>query len=263
MYVVGYRRQVVMDNLRNAFPEKDEKELRKITWKTYQNFCDTLLGALRIRFTPVKRGIHSFECISLDVLADLYRKDKDIIAYAGHYGSWEYLAYLPLFTSHQLMAAYQPSSNKAMDRIMLGVRERCGVKAAALRDIFKVLYEYREKGIRTCTLLISDQAPSRSATKDWVIFLNQPTPVLIGPEKIAQRLNSAVVYVRVKVPKRFKCIYEYIVITEDAAKEKPMEVTQRFYELLEEDIRATPHLWMWTHKRWKHKDLYKGNAFTK
>ncbi|MDR0419258.1 MAG: hypothetical protein LBH34_03500 [Prevotellaceae bacterium] len=42
-----------------------------------------------------------------------------------------------------------------------------------------------------------------------------------------------------------------------------MEVTQRFYELLEEDIRATPYLWMWTHKRWKHKDLYKGNAFTK
>ena len=31
----------------------------------------------------------------------------------------------------------------------------------------------------------------------------------------------------------------------------PEEITRRYYDLLEKDIKETPHNWLWSHKRWK------------
>ena len=39
-YGVHYRRKVVRTNLRNSFPEKEEKELREIERKFYHYLCD-------------------------------------------------------------------------------------------------------------------------------------------------------------------------------------------------------------------------------
>ena len=31
------------------------------------------------------------------------------------------------------------------------------------------------------------------------------------------------------------------------------QLTERYMRLLEQEIQANPHLWLWTHRRWKHK----------
>ena len=28
-------------------------------------------------------------------------------------------------------------------------------------------------------------------------------------------------------------------------------ITRKYYDILEAEIRETPHNWLWTHKRWK------------
>src|SRR5947208_16200689 len=56
-YVFGYRKKVVLENLRNSFPEKDEKEIQLIAKKFYRHFCDVIV-----------EGIKSFS-ISEDALA--------------------------------------------------------------------------------------------------------------------------------------------------------------------------------------------------
>ena len=47
LYVVfGYRKKVVLENLRNSFPEKSEKEIKEICRKFYLHFCDVIVEGI-------------------------------------------------------------------------------------------------------------------------------------------------------------------------------------------------------------------------
>src|SRR3546814_11638830 len=46
--VVGYRLAVVRENLRNAFPEKSEKELKSIEAQYYRNLADIMLETIKM-----------------------------------------------------------------------------------------------------------------------------------------------------------------------------------------------------------------------
>ncbi|HTA62228.1 MAG TPA: lipid A biosynthesis acyltransferase, partial [Bacteroidia bacterium] len=46
-YVLGYRKKVVMENLRNSFPEKSEQELKKICFDFYRYLCDLFLETFK------------------------------------------------------------------------------------------------------------------------------------------------------------------------------------------------------------------------
>jgi KDO2-lipid IV(A) lauroyltransferase len=122
--------------------------------------------------------------------------------------------------------------------------------------VFRVLLSHQQQGKLTMTLMLSDQSPGGGSCTHWVQLLGQPTPVLIGPERIAQKLDSAVLYLRVYVRRRFCYEYELVMLSSSAASEAPMAITTRFFAELEKDIVRDPQRWMWTHKRWKHQHLF-------
>lgn len=256
--VIGYRRKVVMDNLRKAFPEKDEKELRRIATGSYRAFFDTTLNIFRIRYASKSRVLRTMKCKNTALMQRLYSEGKSGVIMAGHYSCWEYIGVLQRDIKHQTVAAYQPLSFVPLENVIAEARMRFGAIMAALRDVFKVLIDHQRRGIPTMTLMVSDQSPARGTCTHWLTLLGQPTPVLIGPERIAQKINAAVMYLHIVEKKRFSYEYELILLSENAAQEPEMEVTKRFYAELEKDLRRTPQLWMWTHKRWKHQDLYQG-----
>ena len=47
-HVFGYRRAVVMANLKIAFPEKSEEELTKISKQFYHNLTDTFIEIIKL-----------------------------------------------------------------------------------------------------------------------------------------------------------------------------------------------------------------------
>ena len=254
--VAGYRRRVVMDNLHKAFPQKGKKELHRIARGSYRAFFDTALNIFRIRYASQKRVLRTMHCKNMALLQRLYSEGKSGIIMAGHYSCWEYIGIFQRGINHQTVAAYQPLSFAPLERVIAEARMRFGAIMAALRDVFKVLIDHRQRGIPTMTLMVSDQSPARGSCTHWVTLLGQPTPVLIGPERIAQKINAAVMYLRIVEKRRFDYEYEVVLLTENAAQEPEMETTKRFYAELEKDLLRTPQLWMWTHKRWKHQDLF-------
>ena len=46
-YIIGYRRKVVFENLRNSFPEKKEEELDEISKKYYRHFADLMIETIK------------------------------------------------------------------------------------------------------------------------------------------------------------------------------------------------------------------------
>ena len=240
-YVVRYRRKVVLDNLRNSFPEKTEKERRLIARKFYQFICDLFIETVKITNidTPqLRRRIHYS---NPEIFEDLYSKGKQILYATGHYGNWEWMATLDYYTTpYHLATLYQPLRNKIFDRFFYDMRTKYGTEAIPSNMAIRAINQYIKENRLTTLTFLADQSPSGGNIHYWTNFLNQDTPVYLGIEKLAKRYNTAVVYYEVRRVKRGYYEVDVTLVTENASQTADTEITEKHVRLLEQTIRRNP-----------------------
>ena len=98
-----------------------------------------------------------------------------------------------------------------------------------------------------------DQTPKSFEIQHWVTFLNQDTPAILGAEKIAQKLDTVVLFLHSRKIKRGYYEAEFQLVTDHAGECPKFEITDKCTHLLEQQIIEHPEFWLWSHKRWKHK----------
>ena len=143
--VVRYRRKVILNNLRNSFPDKTEAELAVIADKFYIHFTDLILETLKFR-TASPEVIRERLQGDLSIINNLYHQNKSAIFLMGHRGNWE-LANLfsSLEFSHDCIVVYRPLQNNEFDKWFLDYRTRFGAKLVPMDKIFKELLTPRTK----------------------------------------------------------------------------------------------------------------------
>ncbi|MEO8069131.1 MAG: lysophospholipid acyltransferase family protein [Flavobacteriales bacterium] len=250
--VFGYRKEVVMTNLRNSFPEKSEAELHAIMKRFYVWFCDLTLETLKTLTIAPEAVKERVSFPDAHVFKRFAEKKQSVIIVMGHYGNWE-LAGARFAVEpglHRLIVIYHPLQNPYFEKLIVHMRTRLGNRLYAMAETFKGMV--RDRAQLTATAFIADQTPAPESAY-WTTFLNQHTPVFTGTGKIATKLGYPVIYLSIRQPRRgrYEMCAEVLVqepknLTEDAINELH---TQR----LEADIRNKPDLWLWTHRRWKHK----------
>lgn len=252
-HIYGYRRKVVYTNLRNSFPGKSSKELQTIERKYYHHLCDLFAETFKLTHLSNRSLLKRYRVTNPEVLEDLYVKGRDIVAVLGHYGNWEWLVILPLFTSYQTVSIYKPLQNRYFDRHMIRVRTRNGMIVTPMSHIVRDIITNRNSGKRSLYAFITDQTPPRGDIKFWTSFLNQDTPVYLGAEKIASKFDMAVVFFRIEKIRRGYYTLTVEKLHENTAGLPEHEVTVSHVKRLEELIREKPEFWTWSHRRWKHK----------
>jgi KDO2-lipid IV(A) lauroyltransferase len=252
-YAVRYRRRVVMENLRNSFPEKSERELWSIARRFYRFLCDLFIEALKVANIDMPQMRRRIHYSNPEMLEELRRKGKQILFITGHYGNWEWLATLENSISYHHATLYQPLNNKLFDRFVYDLRTKHGTDAIPSNMAIRAINQYRQENRLTTLCFLSDQSPTRDAIHYWTTFLNQDTPVYTGVEKLAKRYSAAVLYYEVRRVKRGYYEVDTTLITENAAETAEMEITEKHVRLLEETVRRNPQYWLWSHRRWKHK----------
>src|SRR5689334_8172624 len=73
--MLGYRKQVVMGNLKMVFPGKTEKELLNIASKFYHNLLDSFLETIKL-FSAGKRFHEKRITGNFEVLEPLYKSGR-------------------------------------------------------------------------------------------------------------------------------------------------------------------------------------------
>ena len=250
-YIVGYRKKVVTTNLKNAFPEKSEAELKKITKQHYSYLCDLILETLKT-LTIGRRGLEKcFEPCDFSIVEEYFKKDQSVIFVLGHYGNWELAgARFSLEPIHRLFVIYHPLSNKHFDKLVYHMRTRLGNGLYAMKNTLRGIVSNRREV--TATAFIADQTPSPKNAL-WMDFLNQDTPVFMGTEKIASKFNYPVIYMSINRPRRGKYAINMQLVSDKPNELAEGELTKKYTQLLEKDIIEDPTIWLWTHRRWKHK----------
>ncbi len=251
--ILGYRKELVMENLRNSFPAKTEAELQLLCRRFYQYLCDLFLEVFKTLTISKKSMLRHcyFDPASRDLLNGFARDGKSIILVMGHWGNWEWAG--NTFSSEigsQLYVIYHPLSNKYMDQLMYKMRTRFSTKLIAMKDTFKEMVARRAE--ITTTAFIADQTPSPQ-NAHWMTFLNQDTPVFLGTERIAKKLNYPIVYAAVRKVKRGYYEINAELLVENPAATADGVITELHTRRLEQDILQQPEIWLWSHRRWKHK----------
>lgn len=251
-HVVGYRKKVVLNNIKNSFPEKTEKEHLAIAKKFYKHFCDLVLEGLK-GFTISEKEIRRrFKMDNDGVMAELYKQGKDVVLVGGHYNNWEILALgIAMELDHTIVGIYKPLSNKFFNEKMIKSRQRFGLVLAPMKKVKKFMEESygNPKGV----VFAVDQSPHNKKTAIWGDFLNQDTAMFYGAEKYAKEYNTPVVYGVINKVKRGHYEASTKLLTDKPNDLEYGEIIRSANRFLEEDIKKAPEYWLWTHRRWKHK----------
>ena len=250
--VFGYRRKVVMDNLKIAFPEKTDKERQAIAKRFYHNFIDTFIETTKL-LSCSKQFLKKRFSGNWEVLDEAYSRNQSVQIHLGHNFNWEWgNAAISLAIPHKVAVVYMPIQNKAMNRLFLKLRSRAGTHllpatpTEAFRTSLKQLRQHTH-----ALIFAADQSPGDPAKAYWLNFFNKPTGFVTGPEKSA-RLNKLPVFFTV-IRKRKRGYYhaQMKLATNEPRSLKEGELTLMFVRFLEETIREYPDNWLWSHRRWK------------
>jgi KDO2-lipid IV(A) lauroyltransferase len=252
-YILGYRKKVVLQNLRNAFPEKSATEINRICKDFYSYLCDLFLETFKTLTISQQAMIRhcKFSEETKNIFSNINKEGKSAILVLGHLGNWEWAGNtFSLVCDQQLYVIYHPLANKHFNGLMYKMRTRFGTKLIAMNDTFRTMASLSNEV--NVTAFIADQTPQPDHAY-WTNFLNQDTPVFWGTEKIAKKLNYPVVYVHVKRVKRGYYEVGAEILEANPKSTASGEISALHTQRLEKDIIADPATWLWSHKRWKHK----------
>ncbi|GAA4370797.1 lysophospholipid acyltransferase family protein [Hymenobacter saemangeumensis] len=253
-YVVRYRWRVILENLRNSFPEKSEAEIRQIGKAFYQHFSQVLVETLKLAVMTDEELKHRVHFPNPEVLERYLQAGRMAIGLSSHAGNWEWvLTSGAVWLSDEVDGVYKPLNNPFFESFMAELRTRTGAGLIPMRDTLRDMVQ--RKGEPRVVSLLSDQAAGPEDRPYWTTFMHQEAGFYTSADRLAARFQAPVVYVSIR---RLRRGYYEIVLTElyDGSTPLPADgfpITEAFVRHLERDIRAWPEQYLWTHRRWKHK----------
>jgi len=253
-YVIGYRKKVVKENLALVFPEKTQKERDLIAKNFFKHLSDLIVETIK-SFTISEKEIRKrFVVTNAHILDPYYENNRSILLMAGHYGNWEWTGILNKLMQHQAHAVYKPMESQQFDALVKKTREHFGGTIVSNKKIVSVLFRKHMMGEKTLTYILSDQTPKLGNFKYHDTFLGIDVPMFTGTEELAKRLDFAVLYLKVEKVKRGNYQATFMPLT-DSPKEYPdFQITRMFFDALEMQIREKSEYYLWSHKRWKHRE---------
>ncbi|WP_192347005.1 lysophospholipid acyltransferase family protein [Algoriphagus sp. Y33] len=251
-YVISYRKKVIDENLRYAFPQKTPLERKKIRNKFYRNFTDAFFAeTIKMLTISEKELKQRFQVINQDLVDNPVKSGKSSLMMAGHVFNWE-MAILGVALNTEVTAetVYLKLNNSFFNNLMLKIRTHFGgvmtEKSAFRRSMITM------RGTPRIVHLAADQRPRVSDSRYTREFMNRPALFFEGGEVLAKKMDLPVFFGTMTKIKRGHYRFEFSPLaTPPYIDHTQHSITDEFCRRLEDNIRAQPDLYLWSHKRWK------------
>ena len=249
--IIKYRKKVVMSNLKKAFPNETDKDLKTIAKGFYKNLGDIMLETIKGFRISKKQLLKRWRILNPEILNKYYDTGRDVINLASHYANWEWgILASDMQIQHQAASIYMPMTNKYMDEWAHRKRERFGMQMISIKNTRDFFMSKKPKPVSI--ILAADQNPTNMKKSIMAKFFGYDTPCLHGAEEYARAANIPIVYFDVQRVKRGYYTLEIIDMFSEPAQTNYGEITQAYMNMLEEIIRHKPQNYLWSHRRWKH-----------
>jgi len=249
---LGIRRVVVVENLRRAFPEADDRWIDETVEATYRHLGREATAMLRLSRLDKRQVRELVEIPESNWIAfqDALAEGRGVILATGHYGNWEMAAAGVAARGVPIEAIVKRQSNLLIDRRIEEARRSLGVETMsmgeALRRVPRALLSKKTVGI------VADQDARGSGV--WVPFFGVPASSHRGPALFALRVGSPLfaAVARRQPDGRYILSGERIdTHRTEAFEDDVVRITAALAAHLEREIRVDPAQYFWFHKRWK------------
>ncbi|MDN3668383.1 lysophospholipid acyltransferase family protein [Echinicola jeungdonensis] len=173
-----------------------------------------------------------------------------VLGLSAHFFNWEALPLaFKVAVDPRVETVYLKVNNPFFEKLMRIIRKRFGGYLVERANFQRHFLKHR----KTPRLigLAADQRPSRQETRYWTPFMNKKTSFFEGPEKLAKRFGLSLFFSKVHKPKRGYYEYTLYPLGQPPFSEKDHSITDRFIQLVEQNIKEEPPLYLWSHNRWK------------
>ena len=244
--IIKKRREVTLDNIRKALPEKSEVEVIRIAKESYKVMVKTFMMSLWIPDTcgnDSKVKYHNYE-----LFEQAKAQNKGVIVASLHMGCFEAMQKIAL--NNEAYDVVKKQKNPLLDKYMNDNRKRTGINiiykgSSATKELVKALKTNK------IICLFSDHYDDGAE----VMFFGRKTKASTGVSTLALKYGSPVVLVHnILDENNVNTIYfdKIIELEKTGNVKKDVEInTQMMINEFEELIKKYPEQWMWFHRRWK------------
>lgn len=262
--VIKYRVGIVENNLRASFPDKSESEIQEIKHHFYRHFANIIVETIWFgscwNYHKLRRsGI--VKVANPEVLNHAMTTRPGVVVMSSHAGNWELIGGIQNYDDSLIIrentccVVYRKLSSELMGEIMAAgriapLRDRKAFDGyLESREVLKYILKHREE--HKVYMFITDQRPYFNLDSAHVLkFMGRDVKIMEGSASVAHKLGYAALYQRMVEVSNGHYMLEFVPICEDGTQMQTMEIMQKYYSLLEEDIRKQPHNYLWTHNRW-------------
>ena len=252
-FVVRYRLKVVRKNLQESFPDKSQRQLRRIEWQYYRHLSDLLFeGIYNLRATP-RQLLKRYQVVNRELADRYYEQGRSVILMSAHFNNWEYMvSTLNLQFRHHGVGVGKPLSNKRFGRQLNQRRTALGTQVVDQTNVRQEMEYYHRYQVPVAYMMLGDQSPSSPKRCFRTSFLNHPdTAFLYGSEHFARKYNYPVLYYQVDKVRRGHYRITLEELCPDPLSLPEGAITQTYAARLERTILQAPQYWLWSHRRWK------------
>jgi len=246
-----YRKDIIKSNIDNAFNNLNIDHKKQII-KGFRRYFLNLICEI-IKMISVNNSFYSNRITinNIEMLDKYYDRNQTVILMMGHHNNWEWAGQVISIKSKQkFVSVYKKLSSSFFDYFMCRLRAKNGADVIEMNDVIKHIYDNKE-----CKIigLIADQNPIVTDSTKWTNFFKQSVPVIDGPEKIARKMNFPVLFCNMNKIKDGYYTISFEIIDENPKTSNSGDITNKFFNRLEEKIKEEPNNYLWSHNRWKHK----------
>lgn len=248
----GIRRGVVERQIAAALPELAPPEVRRIARGAFEH-----LGRVTVETALLSR-LDRDEVLALfeevqgwDLVQALLARGRGLIMVTGHLGNWELGGAWLAARGVRLDVVVRRMGNPLFDGYLARTRDRLGMTVVRDRDAVRRTPRTLKGG--GAVALLTDQAGLNLAST-FVPFFGRPAKTPRGPAVFALRLGVPMVFgAAIRQPTgRYRMGFEEILVENSGDRERDVDrVVERYTEVLERWVRATPEQYFWHHRRWK------------
>ncbi len=245
-------REVALRNLELAMPEIGPEERRRLVRDCFRHFGAALCDAISSTRFDDQEICERFTLEGWENVEAADRPGKGFFVLSPHLGFWEMVPPLIGLYRGRMNIVMRPPDNPYLNGELRFLRERFGNTVIPKRGAARRMMEALRQGA-IVGILIDQRVQAKEGIE--VPFFGRPaltTPVLA---RISLRTGAPVLPVALfPEPKgKYRFIAHPPIFPPASAEgdEVVTELTRRYLEVAEQDIRSHPEQWLWMHRRWE------------
>ena len=247
----GTRRELAIDNLRAAFPNRPDAECRLILRKTFNQLGRHIVEFLNFDAMTAEEMMQHVEIEGKEHVETAMAKGCGVMYFAGHFGFWELQIMVHAFCFERIVMVARTLDNPFLENLIQRIRTRVGTTVLSRQGAIQGLLRALKNG-GSVGMMVDQHMQDRSAVE--INYFGRPAATTSAIASLALRTGAPIIPVfALPLPGgRYRMVYENPVEPPDETERDAVRLyTQRCTDRLEARVRKDPHLWLWMHRRWR------------